>query len=314
MSATITILTMHNQMTRLLPEAPDNWRFIEGGDKLDAAIEAHADEINVLLSASIEKIDAALMDRLPNLKMIASVAAGYDKIDVDTAHARNIAVTNSPGMNSADVADMAVTMMNALAMHLHKYHQFILDDKWRNGRQPLRHSIRNRTIGIVGMGSIGRAVADRLKPFGAKIHWWGPRPKPDIDYPMAPTVEALADKCDGLILCCRPDPSTHHLINADILKRLGPKGILVNVARGTVVDEDALIEALKTETIAGAGLDVFDPEPTSGEKWRDVPNTMLSPHMGGATFQALFAQGDLTYRNIDNHFSGKPLLTPVVPD
>ena len=176
----------------------------------------------------------------------------------------------------------------------------------------MRHSIRTAVIGIVGLGSIGLEAVKRLEPFGADLRWWGPRDKPDVGLPYVPTIKQLAEQCQGLIVCCRPDDSTHHLINQEILDLLGSDGVVVNVSRGTVVDETALIESLKSGAIAGAGLDVFDPEPTSAERWKDVPNVILTPHQGGTTYQTLFAQAALTQNNIQNFVNHEPLLTSVL--
>ena len=167
-------------------------------------------------------------------------------------------------------------------------------------------------VGIVGLGSIGLEVVKRLEPFGCSLSWWGPSAKPDVDLPYFESVEALADECRALIVCCRPDASTRHLINRDILDRLGPDGALVNVSRGSVVDEEALIDALKSERLGGAGLDVFDPEPTSSERWEGVPNVILTPHQGGSTYETLFAQAQLAQTNVENFLDGKPLLSSVL--
>jgi lactate dehydrogenase-like 2-hydroxyacid dehydrogenase len=234
-----------------------------------------------------------------------------DNIDVNAAAARNITVTNAPGMNSGDVADVAVTLMMSLLLEVREKHDYVMSDSWTTNAPPLRQSLRRMPIGIVGLGSIGREVAKRLEPFGVEIKWWGPRPKPEIAYPYLASLGELAEQCRGLIVCCRPDQSTHHLINQEILDRRGAEGVLVNVSRGIVVDEPALIASLKAGTIGGAGLDVFDPEPTNSSRWADVPNVMLSPHQGGSTYETLFAQAQLAQNNIENFIDGKPLLTSV---
>ena len=312
MTHAATVLAMHSEMHTLFPNRPERWNWLDTDGDVEKTITDHGADVDVLLSASIEKLDKAMLARFPNLKMVASVSAGFSNIDLDECRARGIAVTNAPGMNSGDVADLAVALMTSLLLRIPQTQNYIMADQWVGAAPPLRHSIRNMPVGIVGLGSIGREVLARLTPFGVDVKWWGPRPKPDIETPYVASLEDLADQCRGLIVCCRPDDTTRHLINDKILDRLGPDGVLVNVSRGSVVDEAALIEALKTNRIGGAGLDVFDPEPTNSSRWKDAPSVILTPHQGGATFETLFAQAQLAQSNIENFIDGKPLLSSVL--
>ena len=312
MTHAATVLAMHSEMHTLFPNRPERWNWLDTDGDVEKTITDHGADVDVLLSASIEKLDKAMLARFPNLKMVASVSAGFSNIDLDECRARGIAVTNAPGMNSGDVADLAVALMTSLLLRIPQTQNYIMADQWVGAAPPLRHSIRNMPVGIVGLGSIGREVLARLTPFGVDVKWWGPRPKPDIETPYVASLEDLADQCRGLIVCCRPDDTTRHLINDKILDRLGPDGVLVNVSRGSVVDEAALIEALKTNRIGGAGLDVFDPEPTNSSRWKDVPSVILTPHQGGATFETLFAQAQLAQLNIENFIDGKRLLSSVL--
>lgn len=306
------ILAMHPDMHTLFPGKPDRWDLIDTSEGLDQTIANQGHTVEILLSASIEKLDKAMLDRFPNLKMIASISAGFSNIDLDECRARNIAVTNSPGMNAGDVADVAATMMTGLLLKIPQNHDYIMSDNWVTKAGPLRHSLRGMPVGIVGLGSIGNEVVKRLAPFGMDIKWWGPRPKPENPLPYVASPEELAEQCRGLIICCRPDPSNHHLVSEKLLDKLGSDGVLVNVSRGSVVDEEVLIAALKSGTIGGAGLDVFDPEPTNSARWTDVPNVILSPHQGGSTYETLFAQAGLVQNNIENFLDGKPLLSSVL--
>lgn len=312
MTHAATILAMHSEMHTLFPNRPERWNWLETEGDVETTIATRGADIDILLSASIEKLDKAMLSRFPNLKMVASVSAGFSNIDLDTCRSRGIVVTNAPGMNSGDVADLAVAMMTSLLLRIPQTHDYIMTDQWGGAAPPLRHSIRNMPVGIVGLGSIGKEVLNRLSPFGVDLKWWGPRPKPDIETPYVDTLEDLADQCRGLVVCCRPDETTRNLINGSILDRLGADGVLVNVSRGSVVDEDALIAALKSNRLGGAGLDVFDPEPTNSARWADVPNVILTPHQGGATFETLFAQAQLAQSNIENFIDGKTLLSRVV--
>ena len=312
MSNSVTLLAMHPEMHTLFPNLPAHWSLLDTEGDVEKTIALRGSEVEILLSASIEKLDTPMLARFPNLRMIASISAGFSNIDLDECRRRSIAVTNAPGMNSGDVADLAATMMTSLLLQLPQSQTYIMTDQWVTAAGPIRHSLRDMPVGIVGLGAIGREVVARLAPFGVELKWWGPRPKPDISLPYIERLEDLASQCRGLIVCCRPDETTHHLISQDILDRLGPDGVLVNVSRGSVVDEVALIEALKSGRLGGAGLDVFDPEPTKSTHWADVPNVILTPHQGGATYQTLFAQAQLAQSNVENFLNGQPLLSSVL--
>ncbi|NQX93765.1 MAG: 2-hydroxyacid dehydrogenase [Erythrobacter sp.] len=311
MTQTVTILAMHPGMHGLFPDKPDHWEFITHGESAEATIAELGGEVEVLLSASIEKLDKSVLEQLPNLKMVASISAGFSNIDLDACSARGIPVANAPGLNSGDVADLAVAMMSSLLLRMPANQEYILSGQWTDKAPPLRHSLRGKTIGIVGMGSIGQEAAARLEPFAFDIKWWGPRPKDKITYAYVPSLLELAEQSQGLIVCCRPDASTHKMIDKAILEALGAQGALVNVSRGSVVDEVALIDALKSGKLAGAGLDVFDPEPTSPDLWKDVPNVLLTPHQGGSTFETLFKQAQLAQKNVEAFLSGNDLLSQV---
>lgn len=311
MSKTVKILAMHPDMRTLFPNPPARWSFMETGGDLGRTIAEAGDAVDILLSASIEKLDKDMLAKFPNLRMIASISAGFSNIDLEECKKRDIAVTNAPGMNSGDVADVAVTMLNSLLLNFPQSQHYILSDKWVSKSGPIRRSLRGMPVGIVGLGSIGKEVVKRLELFGVDLRWWGPRPKPDVALPYVASVDELAKECRGLIVCCRPDQTTHHLIDAQILDQLGSDGVLVNVSRGFVVDQSALIKYLKAGKIAGAGLDVFDPEPTNAATWEGVPNVILTPHQGGSTYETLFAQAQIAQQNIENFIDGKPLLTSV---
>ena len=311
MTQTVKILAMHPGMHGLFPNKPDHWEFIAHGTSVEATIAERGSEVEVLLSASIERLDKTVLERLPNLKMVASISAGFSNIDLEECAARASPVTNAPGLNSGDVADLAVAMMTSLLLRLPTSQEYILSGQWTDKAPPLRHSLRGMTVGIVGMGSIGQEAAARLEPFGFDIKWWGPRAKEGIAYPYVPSLMELAKQSQGLIVCCRPDVSTHKMIDGAILDALGESGALVNVSRGSVVDETALISALRTGKLGGAGLDVFDPEPTSPETWEGVPNVLLAPHQGGSTYETLFKQAQLAQENIDAFLKGEDLLSQV---
>lgn len=257
-------------------------------------------------------LPAPIMSALPNLKLIAGFGVGYDGVDLETAKARGIAVTNCPNINHEDVADVAMALILSCARHIAAGDHFVRDGKWTSPVSfPPPKRVSARKLGIVGLGAIGDAIARRAQAFGMEIAWFGPRPK-DAPWRYEPDLHALATWADVLALALRPDPGTEKMIDARILSALGPEGMLVNVSRGSVVDEDALIAALKTGTLGSAGLDVFETEPSPAARWRDVPNTTLTPHFGGGTRESIMASAQLVLENIRRHYAGEELATRVV--
>jgi len=257
-------------------------------------------------------LPAPIMSALPNLRLIAAFGVGYDGVDLDTAKARGIAVTNCPNINHQDVADVAFGLILSCARHIAAGDRLVRDGKWTSPvsfTPPRRLSARK--LGIVGLGAIGDAIARRGEAFGMEIAWTGPRPK-DAKWRYESDLHALATWCDVLALALRPDPGAEKMIDARILAALGPDGMLVNVSRGSVVDEDALIAALKAGTLGSAGLDVFETEPSPAGRWTDVPNTTLTPHFGGGTRESIMASAQLVLENMRRHFAGEALATRVV--
>lgn len=312
MNDKVNILPLHPVMASLFPNRPTHWNFIDQGKNADHSSPERDSSVEILIATSLDKLDKEVFDRFPNLRMVASISVGFSNIDLDECRARNIAVTNAPGLNAADVADVAVTLFTSLLLRVPQNHEFIMTDQWITKNGPLRNSIRSMPVGIVGLGAIGIQVLKRLEAFSFEVKWWGPRDKPDISVPYVPSLEELAKECRGLIVCCRPGPSTYHLIDQAILDNLGADGVIVNVSRGNVIDDEALITSLKNKTIAGAGLDVFDPEPTNSAKWAGTPNIILSPHQGGTTYETLFAQAQLAQTNIENFLNGDALVSSVL--
>ncbi|NWG53635.1 MAG: 2-hydroxyacid dehydrogenase [Hydrogenophilaceae bacterium] len=251
-----------------------------------------------------------LLAALTGLKLIAVFGAGYDGYDPAALKARGVALTNCPNINNEDVADVAMGLLISVARDIAKGDALVRAGDWRKGLVWPR-SLKGRKLGIVGMGAIGAAIAARAAPFGLDIRWFGPRAKGDVPYPYEPDLAALAAWADILAVACRADASTEKLIDARIIDALGPEGILVNVSRGSVVDEDALIAALKARTLYGAGLDVFAEEPTPAARWAGVPNVTLTPHLAGGTRDSIIASGRLVAENLRRHFAGEPLATPV---
>jgi hydroxypyruvate reductase len=257
-------------------------------------------------------IDKALAEALPRLGLIACFTAGYDGVDLAWASERGLKVSHSPGVNHEDVADQAIGLMLAAWRGLIEGHAIVREGRWRPTEKRITPSLAGRHLGVVGLGAIGEAVARRAETFGLKIAWWGPNPKPEVRWPRADSLVALAKASDILIVAARASEANEGLIDRTVIEALGPSGLLVNVARGQLVDEDALIAALKAGRLGMAALDVFATEPTPAERWADVPNIVLSPHTAGATSAALPKMVALTRENLRRFFAGEPLANAVV--
>jgi lactate dehydrogenase-like 2-hydroxyacid dehydrogenase len=280
---------------------PDRRAFFEGAGRRVRAI-VHAGEM---------ALSRDTLSEMPQLGLIACVSVGYDGVDVPWCKAHGIAVTHSTGLNAADVADHAVGLVLSAWRGIVEGDHRLRSGHWTHAeRMAPRHGLRGRKVGIVGLGHIGEAVASRLRAFEMKVAWWGPRPK-ESDYPRADNLLALARDSDVLIVCSRSDASNHHLINKAVIEAVGPQGLIVNVARGALIDEDALIEALKSGALGMAALDVYAQEPTPAARWAGVPHTVLTPHMAGATLDSIPAMVSLTLENLRRYFHGEPLATPV---
>jgi len=256
--------------------------------------------------------DKALMEALPNLKLISCFGVGVDGIDLAAAKARGVAVTNTPDVLTDCVADLALGLLIGTVRQVVLGDRYVRRGDWLKGSMPLNTSLRGKKLGIIGLGRIGEAIADRAVAFGMEIAYHSRSRKPLVDYPYYATPVALAEASDILLLALPGGAETKSIVDAKVLAALGPKGYLVNIARGSVVDEPALIKALQDKTIAGAGLDVFVDEPRVPEAFMSLENVVLNPHQASATIETRTAMGQLMIDNLLAHFAGKPLLTPVV--
>lgn len=272
---------------------------------------SRAGEARAIVTASFLPIDAALLATMPRLGLIAVFGAGYDNVDVAAAQARGIAISNGGAANAEDVADHAIALLLAQRRRIVEGDHRVRSGTWTAETRLFSRSLGGARLGIVGMGHIGQAVARRAEPMRMQVAWWGPRAKPDLPWPRLDSLEALARASDILVVASRADESNRGLISAAILDALGPQGLLVNVARGTVVDEDALIAALRAGRLGGAALDVFETEPTPPERWADVPHCVLATHSGGATDAAMAGMTALLQDNLAAFFAGRSLRTSV---
>ena len=267
----------------------------------------------VAMSGSPRRMDGALMDLLPSLEVIANFGVGYDAIDVAAAASRGITVTNTPDVLTDEVADLTIALLLATIRQLPQAERYLRDGKWLERAYPLTPSLRTRSVGIVGLGRIGKAVAHRLTAFGVPIAYHGRNRQADVPYRYYPSLVAMAEDVDTLVSVVPGGAATHHLINAGVLKALGPQGIVVNVGRGSVVDEMALIAALRDKTILSAGLDVFEHGHEVNPRLRALSNVVLLPHMGSATLEGRVEMGEKVIINIKTFADGHRPPDQVVP-
>jgi lactate dehydrogenase-like 2-hydroxyacid dehydrogenase len=284
-----------------LYEAPDR----------NAFLEQHAPTVRGLATFGPSGADAALMDALPRLEIIANFGVGVDAIDLAAARQRNIIVTNTPDVLNECVSDTAMALVLDALRRFPQSETYLRSGYWATrGAFPLTTSLGGKTLGILGLGRIGESIAKRALAFGMKIRYHN-RSRKSVPYPYDADPVALAKNADVLLVATPGGAETARIINARVLDALGPEGFLVNIARGSVVDEPVLLRYLKEGKIAGAGLDVFDNEPKINPEWFAVDNAVLYPHVGSATVETRTAMGDLQVENLRLHFAGKPVKTPV---
>jgi lactate dehydrogenase-like 2-hydroxyacid dehydrogenase len=306
------VMLSHPMLHRMEPllEA-EGWRVAKAWELADderpgVRAIAHAGDI---------VLPGELLASLPRLGLIACVGAGYDGVDVGWCRARGIEVTNAAGLNADDVADHAIGLMIAGWRNIVAGDRLIREGGWVELQKGnARPSLGGRRVGVVGLGAIGAASARRAEAFGMEVAWWGPRPKPDAPWPRKETLLELAEWCDILLVASRANAENRGLISREVIAAVGPRGMIVNVARGSLVDEDALIAALKDGGLARAGLDVFAQEPTDPARWADVPNTVLTPHTGSSTVDVLPKLLAQAVANIRSFLAGEGVLNPVPAD
>ena len=270
-----------------------------------------APSIRAICGSGESKVGAELMAQLPALEIVSIMGVGYDGVDVAAAKARGVMVAHTPDVLNDDVADLALALMLNIARLIPQADQYVRQGRWPTGPMPLARKMSGARLGIVGMGRIGQAIADRARAFGMSIAYTARSAKPALPYAFHATPRELAAASDFLVVITPGGAATRKLIDAEVLRALGPSGYLINVARGSVVDEAALIEALQQRRIAGAGLDVFENEPNVPEALRALDNVVLVPHIGSATTQTRHAMAARAFDNLQAHFAGQPLPSAV---
>jgi lactate dehydrogenase-like 2-hydroxyacid dehydrogenase len=280
---------------------PDLW-LAEWGPRIRA----------IAMTGGHAPLDEAYMRQFPKLEIISSFGVGYDNIDAKAAARLGILVTNTPGVLDDEVADTTLGLMIMTVRQLPQAERYLRAGQWSaKGAYPLSPSLRGRTVGILGLGRIGKAIATRITAFGLDVVYHGRRAQAEVPYRYYSSLFDMAKAVDILIVVAPGGPGTRHIINAEVLEALGPDGVLINVARGTLVDEKALIEALRNKTILAAGLDVFEKEPSVPQQLIALENAVLLPHVGSASIKTRQAMAECVVSNLFAWADGEPPLTPV---
>ncbi|KRB72715.1 hydroxyacid dehydrogenase [Nocardioides sp. Root190] len=274
-------------------------------------LTAHGSEVVAIVCSNSGRVDADLIAALPNLAMIANQGVGYDNIDVPAALARGIAVSHTPDVLDAAVAETALGLLIATRRRFVAADRFIRDGHWADGSFPLTGQVSGSQVGVLGLGRIGRTIAGLLEALGCEVSYHSRHEVPGVPYAYHQTAVGLADAVDNLIVIVPGGPATAGLVDRPVLDALGPDGVLVNVARGSVVDEDALLAALTDARLGAAGLDVFADEPHVPKALVALDNVVLLPHVGSATEETRAAMRTLTLDNLAAWLAGEPLLTPI---
>ncbi|KAH7547273.1 hypothetical protein FEM48_Zijuj01G0292300 [Ziziphus jujuba var. spinosa] len=275
-------------------------------------LKEHSNSIRAIVGNASAGADAELIESLPNLEIVASFSVGIDKVDLNKCREKGIRVTNTPDVLTDDVADLAIGLILAVLRRLCESDRYVRSGKWKKGDYKLTTKFTGKTVGIIGMGRIGKGVAKRAEAFSCPISYYSRSEKPDLKYKYYPSVVELASNCDILVVACPLTQETRHIVNREVMNALGPKGVLINIGRGPHVDEPELVSALVEGRLGGAGLDVYENEPEVPEELFGLENVVLLPHVGSGTVETRKAMADLVINNLEAHFLKKPLLTPVV--
>ncbi|MBL8524664.1 MAG: 2-hydroxyacid dehydrogenase [Betaproteobacteria bacterium] len=277
----------------------------------DAFLRQCGGEFTALVTSARFGADDAMMAAMPALKAICSFGVGYDTIDIDAAKRRGIAVSNTPDVLNDCVADIAFGLLIDVARGMSASDRFVRRGDWLKGAYPLQTRVSGKKLGILGLGRIGRVIAKRASGFDMEVRYHNRHRVSDVTFPYANSTQELASWADFLVVASAGGADTHKLVSAKVLQALGPQGFLINISRGTVIDEAALVDALVNKRIAGAGLDVFEHEPKVPEALFGLDNVVLLPHVASGTHETRQAMADLTLANLREFLSTGKLLTPV---
>lgn len=280
-------------------------------DDPDEVLDARGGEVTAIATSGHRRVDGALMDRLPKLELVANFGVGYDTIDAEEAARRGVVVTHGAGSLDDEVADTAMGLLLMTVREMSAAERFLRAGRWPTGEYPLTPmTMTGRQLGILGLGRIGEAIARRAEAFGLSIGYHNRSPKVS-PYRYYPTLLEMARDVDTLMVVVPGGGATEHVVDAKVLEALGPDGVLINVARGSVVDEEALVEALRSRTIRSAGLDVYENEPQVPQALIDMDHVVLLPHVGSASTSTRNTMGRLCLDNLVSWFENGTVLTPV---
>ena len=277
---------------------------------LDPNAPAPAGNFQAILVRSNTKLPEALVKQIPSIRLVTTCGVGYDNLPLKYLKEAGIKAANTPGVLNDAVCELAIGMMFGLIRRLPQSQEFLKNGEWSKGLIPLTTTLAGKKVGILGMGRIGQDLAKRLEPFKVEVIYSGPSKK-YVPYRYISTVKELAKESDILFLACPASSATDKIMNTEILEALGPSSFLINIARGSVVDEQALLYALQHKRIAGAALDVFDNEPNPNPAFLNLDNVLLTPHIGSATSETRIAMTNLAVDNLEAYFNQQPLLTEV---
>lgn len=305
-----TVLQVGRFPTRFNERLQRDYQLIRLWEQKDFIAE-HGAEVDIVVTSARYGCSAEQLAQMPNLKAICSFGVGHDSIAVEEARARGIPISTTPEVLNECVADTAIGLIIDTARQFAASDQHVRQGNWLKGQYPLTRKVSGKKLGIVGFGRIGKEIAKRAAGFDMDIRYHNRRPDPSADYGYEADLKALASWADFLVLACPGGASTHHLIDAEVLAALGAEGILVNISRGSVVDEPALVAALQAGTLGGAGLDVFEDEPRVPEALFAMPNVVLLPHVGSATEETRLAMESLVFDNLDAFIERGELITPL---
>jgi lactate dehydrogenase-like 2-hydroxyacid dehydrogenase len=300
-------------LTRTLTETYGAYLLPEASAERDEFLSSHGKEITAAVTSGRSGVDEALMSALPKLRAVVNFGVGYDTTDVDAAAARGIGVSNTPDVLTDCVADTAVGLMIDVMRQFSAADRYVRAGQWQaTGNYPLTRQVSNTKVGIIGLGRIGSAIAKRLNAFGCTISYHNRNPNPDGPYAYVGSPVELAGGVDVLVVAAAGGSGTRHLVDADVIAALGSSGYLINIARGSVVDQLALVDALAQGRLAGAGLDVFADEPSVPDALLSLDNVVLLPHVGSGTVETRAAMERLVLDNLDEFLATGRLVTPVV--
>ena len=297
------------EITKLFDETFNTFKSYEQ-ENPEKFIENLKDKIDAIAVMGGTKVSSELIKKLPNLKIIANYGVGYDAVDVEQATLHNVKVTNTPNVLNDEVADTAVALTLCVYKNISSANNFLLKKKWLKSEFPLSKKFSGTKFGILGMGRIGKTIAKRIEAFNCEICYHS-RNEKDVKYKYFSKLEELAEYVDTLCVITPGGEETKHLVNSNILQKLGKNGFLINIARGSVIDQQALIHALQNKIICGAGLDVFENEPNVPDDLMNLDNVILTPHIGSATVETRYDMGKLVYDNVVQMLTENSTISPV---